>query len=448
MLMADISGIRGRVGDSFTPDIVARFASAFATIMEAKNCLVGSDTRRSSEMVKFSAISGLLAAGCGVTDVDVVSTPTAQVATEKLSLDCAVVISASHNPEDWNALKLLGPDGVYLDHAGITELKELFDNPSRIRYVENEKIRDYSTFQGAERLHIDSVISDIDRELIRESSFRVALDASGGAGGRVARDLLEDLGCEVFVIDTSQGVFYFPERRDEHFAQMARAVAGMQLDVGFGLDPDGDRLTVVTDRGEVLLEEKTLALAVAYQLERRKGPVVTNQSTTMAIDEIAAAHDVPVYRSKVGEVYVVQKMREVSAVIGGEGNGGVILPQVHYGRDAMAAMGHLLCYAALRRDSFSTLADELPRTHMHKLSIDIQEIELETVFERLVSCLDGEVDQSGEGLRMTWKDAWMHVRPSRTEPLLRIYAEAKDTQRVEEIMDIAQRAVAPPDEPA
>jgi phosphomannomutase len=441
MLMVDISGIRGQVGSTFTPDIVARFASAFASLTGMKSCLVGCDTRRSSEMVKFSAISGLLAAGCGVVDVGVVCTPTAQVATEKLSMDGAVVVSASHNPEDWNALKLLGPDGIYLDAERMAALRALFADPARIRYAVTDRLRDCSIFQGAERLHINAVLAGVDRAAIRARGYRVGVDASGGAGARIARDLLEELGCEVIVVHPAQGVFYFPENRATHFAQLSRAVRDLGLDVGFGLDPDGDRLTVVTDVGEVLLEEKTLALAVAYRLERDPGPVVTNQSTTMAIDEIAAARGVKVYRAKVGEVYVTTKMKDVGAVVGGEGNGGVVFPEVHYGRDAVAGMGHLLNYAAAAGARFSALAAALPRTFMDKVSVPIEGIEPALAYARIASALGGRRDEDAEGLRLVFSDGWLHVRPSRTEPLLRIYGETRDGNRLAAMLDGARAAV-------
>jgi len=437
-LMVSISGVRGVVGESLTPEVVVRWGQAYGTYVKGGRVVVGRDTRVSGEMVKHSVLAGLLSAGCGIIDLGVVTTPTATIMIEELGADGGVVISASHNPIEWNALKFFNADGQYLDAVEGEALLAVCERGD-FRQARWHQIREVEGNARAADVHLLKVLGILDVEAIRARKFRVALDSCNGAGVEITSRLLTELGCDLVRIHcTPDGLFpHDPEPSFENLQDLCKLVRGEPgIDAAFAQDPDADRLAVVNERGAFIGEEYTLALAADYVLATRPGKVVINMSTSRAVEDVAARRGSTCERVAVGEVNVARRMREIGAVIGGEGNGGVIDPRVHFGRDSLAGMGLILEAMAGRRQRLSELVAGLPRYHMLKSKAPCPP-------DRLAAALGGmrrEGEASGarandaDGLRLDWPDAWVHIRSSNTEPVVRVIGEAADERRARELV--------------
>jgi len=436
-LMIGISGVRGVVGEGLTPVLLTTYSAAFGNFCKSggkdafPKVVLGRDSRISGEMCRLAVLSGLLATGCEVIDIGVCPTPTVQIAVEKLKANGGIVITASHNPIQWNALKFVGPDGTFLSQK---EAEKLFD------LVKNDKIA-YQSWNGLGKVrsdhswiekHVQKILKlrYIDVKRIKRKKLTVVLDCCNGAGGTISPGLLKALGCQVIGLFTSpDGNFaHNPEPRPENLVSLCRAVKKNKADIGFANDPDVDRLAIVSDRGIPLSEEATLALATKFILSKKlKSKVVTNVSTSRMIDEIAKEFGSKVYRTKVGEAHVVKRLKAIKGVIGGEGNGGVILPELHYGRDALVGMALILEYLAESEKTITDLASDLPRYFMIK-----KKGELTKDFERNLAKLKRkyakEKIDSIDGVKIDVKDSWIHVRKSNTEPIFRIIAEAKSKE--------------------
>jgi len=437
-LMVSISGVRGVIGESLTPEVVVRWGQAYGTYVGGGRVVVGRDTRVSGEMVKHSVLAGLLSTGCGIIDLGVVTTPTATIMIEELGADGGIVISASHNPIEWNALKFFSADGQYLDDA---EGQELLDICRRgdFRQAKWHQIREVEANSRAADVHLKKVLGIVDVEAIRAKKFRVALDSCNGAGVEITARMLTELGCDLVRIHcTPDGLFpHDPEPSFENLQDLCKLVrADRGIDAAFAQDPDADRLAVVNEQGAFIGEEYTLALAADYVLAERPGKVVINMSTSRAIEDLAARRNSTCERVAVGEVNVARRMREVGATIGGEGNGGVIDPRVHYGRDSLVGMALILELMARRGRRLSELVSELPRYHMLKTKAPCPAERLAPALEamRREGQAAGARSTDLDGLRLDWPDAWVHIRSSNTEPVVRVIGEAADRKRVEELV--------------
>jgi len=438
-LMVSISGVRGVIGESLTPEVVMRWGQAYGTYVGGGRVVVGRDTRVSGEMVKHSVLAGLLATGCGIIDLGVVTTPTATIMIEELGADGGIVISASHNPIEWNALKFFSRDGQYLDAAEGRELLEI-GRRGEFRRAKWHQIREVEANARAADVHLKKVLGIVDVEAIRARHFRVALDSCNGAGVEITARMLTELGCDLVRIHcTPDGLFpHDPEPSFENLQDLCKLVRAEQnVDAAFAQDPDADRLAVVNEQGAFIGEEYTLALVADYLLAARPGKVVINMSTSRAIEDLAARRGSTCERVAVGEVNVARRMREVGAVIGGEGNGGVIDPRVHLGRDSLVGMALILECMAKSGRSLSALVGALPRYHMRKTKAQCPP-------EKLAAAMAGmrrEGEASGarvnetDGLRLAWPDAWVHVRPSNTEPIVRVIGEAADERRADGLVN-------------
>lgn len=439
-LMVSVSGIRGRVGHALTPEVVARYAAAFGAWSIAQSAssaiVVGRDSRVSGAMFHRVVVGTLQLVGCDVIDIGMTTTPGCQLAVEHHHAAGGLMLSASHNPIEWNALKLIGSSGLFLEASEGEAMRALLD--TGIPYATWDHIGAVTTDDDVARRHIESVlaIDFVDVEGIRARRFRVALDCVRGAGATIMPLLLEQLGCEVVGMNMEpDGRFpREPEPIPANLREFERFVSESGADIGFAVDPDVDRLALVSEEGRAVGEDYTLALAARVVLRHRNGPIVTNLSTSLLIDDVAREAGVEAVRAPVGEVNVAVRMRELNAPIGGEGNGGVILPEVHLGRDA--PIGAALVLQLLLEDArpLSAIVASLPRYVIVKDKLDRPDASLETVYTALRGAFpDAEVDTQ-DGLRLSWPDRWVHVRPSGTEPIVRVIAEGPDEEAARELV--------------
>jgi phosphomannomutase len=438
-LMISISGVRGIVGRSLTPELLVRLGEAFGTYMRSGRVVVGRDTRVSGEMVKCAVFSGLLSTGCAIVDVGIVSTPTTTLMIEQLHADGGVVISASHNPVEWNALKFFRSDGVYLNAEEGEDLLRIYYSGDFVRKPW-DALKTIECVPDAEAHHVERVLSILDVPLIQSKHFRVALDCCNGAGVGVSLRLLRALGCSVEPIHcTPDGLFpHTPEPNFINLQDLCRFTKERGADIGFATDPDADRIAVVSEDGEFLGEELSLALAAQYVLSRtaeRGRPVVINMSTSRVTEDVAKSAGSSVVRTAVGEVNVAEKMESIKAIIGGEGNGGVIDPRVHYGRDAIVGMGLILEHMARSGARCSDLAGALPRYAMLKTKIECPAARGREIIRALKTEAPAARASLEDGLRLDWDDRWVHLRASNTEPVMRIIAEARTPDAAQALVE-------------
>lgn len=434
-LMVSVSGIRGRVGEALTPEVVARYAAAFGAWAcargSSRDVVVGRDSRVSGPLFQRVVLSALESVGCSPIDVGMAPTPTVQLAVEHHHAAGGLAITASHNPIEWNALKFIGPDGLFLKAEDGAAMRALVEDG--IAYVGWDELGTTRTDPDAVRRHLDAILALplVDVEAIRRRRFRVALDCCHGAGGTIMPVLLEALGCEVRAIGlTPDGRFPRPpEPIAEQLGELEALVREHRADIGFATDPDVDRLALVLDDGRAPGEDYTLALAARVVLRRTPGLVVTNLSTSRVVDDAVESLGGRVLRAPVGEVNVAVRMREAGAVVGGEGNGGVILPDLHLGRDAPLAAALILQALVDEGRPLSAVVADAPRYAIVKDKLDRPDVSLDEVYAALRERFPEASVDTQDGLRLAWPDAWVHVRPSGTEPIVRVIAEAPDEAR-------------------
>ena len=428
-LMVSISGIRGIVGEALTPEVVQAFAAAFGAWArgnagEGATVVVGRDSRPTGPMVARAAESGLMAAGCSVIDVGLAPTPTIMLRVGRLGAAGGLAITASHNPAPWNALKLIGPRGMFLRPE---EAEAVLGRRKAGNLVSWEQVGKIDQDTGAVSDHIDAILAcgEVDVEAIRRAGFRVALDCGRGAGGVLTPLLLEKLGCEVVGLDLEpDGLFSRnPEPVPENLGGLCDLVKESGADIGLAHDADVDRLAIVTEDGCAVGEECTLALAAEHVLGLAAGPVVTNLSTSSMVERICERAGVTCERTPVGEIHVADRLRAVGGAIGGEGNGGVILPSLQFTRDAPAAAALILSHLARTGGRASELVARLPRVPMQKSKFPLDGPVPVDLAERLLSVLPGATLDESDGVRLSAGESWVHVRASNTEPLLRVIGE-------------------------
>lgn len=446
-LMVSVSGVRGRVGEALTPETVAHFAAAFGAWASRggnRAIVVGRDSRISGPLFQRVVQSALESVGCNVIDIGMVPTPTVQLAVEHHHAAGGLAITASHNPIEWNALKFIGPSGLFLSADEGAEMRALLDGT-----IPRAGILELGTTtvdDAAVARHIDSVLSlpFLDVEGIRSRRFRVALDCCHGAGAVIMPRLLSELGCEVYAINMEpDGRFHRPpEPVAANLGELEALVRNTGADVGFATDPDVDRLALVADNGKAIGEDYTLAFAVRAVLRHKKGPVVTNLSTSRVVSDVASEMGVPFHFASVGEVNVALAMLKVGAIVGGEGNGGVILPELHAGRDA--PVGAALILQLMHEESLplSELVSSRPAYVIVKEKLDRPGVPLGEVYEALKRTFPEAAADTQDGLRLDWSDRWVHLRPSGTEPIVRVIAEAPSEHEARELVARARAPLA------
>jgi len=435
--MAGVSGVRGIVGEGMTPDVALLWASGFGTYLHGKKVVVSRDSRPTGGMLNYAVKAGLLAAGCDVDDIGVVPTPVGALAVERRGAGGGIIITASHNSQPWNALKFVRADGRMLTEPEFKELEQIVLN-GPIRSVSWDKIGREVAWDGAELMYLTAVtgLSPLNLDRIRRKKFRVAFDGVNGAGSFLYPQLLESLGCEVVAIHSDgSGLFpHPPEPLPANLGDLSKKVIAENCRIGFAVDPDGDRLAVVDEKGRPIGEEVTLALGLMATLDAVRGPIVVNCLTSQVIDDLAERYSVSCHRTKVGEANVAAGIKELGAIAGGEGNGGMILPELHLVRDAGIGMALILNLLSSGKKSVSELVGTLPSYQMIKTSIPVGEVDTASLLEALSSRYPHDQISRIEGVRVTHEDGWVQIRPSNTEPILRVYAEARSLESVERIM--------------
>jgi phosphomannomutase len=434
-LKISISGIRGIVGKSLTPQLITKFSEAFSSYIGGGKIAVGSDTRPSAGMVKHAVFSGLLSCGASPVDLGILPIPSLQIYTKEKKLAGAISITASHNPVEWNALKLIKKGGYFLFPIEAEELLDFYYQGKfrRVQVPEGIEIEKDPFIPHQKK--IDRFI-DIDR--IKKKKPKVIVDPCGGAAAPYVSAYLEKLGAEVICINGEWGGGFprNPEPVSGNITALCEAVLKHGADIGFAQDADADRLAVVDERGIPIGEENTLALAVdSYLKIKRASPVVVNLSTSRVIKDIAVRAGVKLYRTKVGEINVARKMALEGASVGGEGNGGIIVSDVHRCRDSFTGMALLLEYLSWSGEKTSELRAGLPDYFMIKDKVKASFREGKRILDKLNSKFgEGECDDT-DGLRVDFPDFWYHVRPSNTEPVVRIIVEGKDKETAEKIFN-------------
>jgi phosphomannomutase len=446
LLKIGVSGIRGVVGEFLTPSLALAFAQAFGSYVGSGRVVVGRDTRTSGPMLQHAVQCGLLAAGCEVVDVGILPTPTIQIYTGATRARGGLAITASHNPPEYNALKLFNSHGLFFNTYERTELLDIY-HQSDFHQAENDEIRRVSRdYDAPRRMHVERVLRHVDAERIRARRFRVALDAVNGAGSVMTPGFLTDtLGCELHAIsiDPTKVFPRVAEPRPDTLGDLAQLVRERGCEIGFGQDPDGDRLAVADENGNVLDNDDVLALVVDAALERHPGDVVVNLTTSSVVDDIARLHGRRVFRTPVGEANVVETMQAVRAVIGGEGsNGGIIFPPVHLCRDSYTGMAFLLQRMAATGLTIGELAARLPRYYRKLGKVAFEHGKLGPLMQSLEEQFPNARLDRSDGLKLILDDAWIHVRASNTEPLLRLAAEARSEERVELLYADVHRSLA------
>lgn len=435
-LMMSVSGVRGIVGETMTPELAVQLGTAFGSHLGGGHVILGRDSRPSGELLESAIKSGLLAVGCNVTELGIVTTPGAALTVLERSARGGVVVTASHNPVQWNGIKFLTAEGF----APPPEIAEKIFSRYRERhfnYADVDSVghcqRDLSTNDR----HVARVLRNLDVAAIRRRQLNVVLDSINGAGGASGKMLLERLGCKVIHVNAEpSGRFaHVPEPTAENLAGLCDTVLRAGADIGFAQDPDADRLAIIDNLGRYIGEECTLALSAKFVFAKTPGPAAANLSTSRMIDDLAAraGSKCVVHRTSVGEANVARAVLENNCVIGGEGNGGVIDPRVVPVRDSLAAMGLVLSLLAEDWRPFSNIVDELPRYVMIKQKFDLDRSQMDAWLQRVRMAAEGGRINDADGLRIDWPEGWVHVRPSNTEPIARVIAEASDAAAAESL---------------
>lgn len=436
VLMRSVSGIRGIVGDTLTPQILLSHVKAFLEITCARKIVIGRDSRPTGDAI-VSYVSGLCRlSGADVVEVDLATTPSVELFVTRLHADGGIIVTASHNPLEWNALKFLDHRGIFL---GPSEVKDLFAlaDAGKFDFPDYRQMGKLEILKDADAFHIDDTLAIpfLDVEAIRAKHFKVAVDAVNGAGSYIVPRLLESLGCEVVRIHcTPDGTFpRGPEPIPSNLGDLRAAVKENHCAVGFAVDPDADRCALVDGNGDSIGEEYTLAIATDAVLSKKKGPVCVNLSTSRMSEDVAIKYGVGFSRAKVGEVNVSLQMMDDNCIVGGEGNGGVILPAVHYGRDSLVSAALVLAWMAENNGGPEKFKAENPSYAMPKKKFPLGKKPVKEIFAEVAKEFARWKTDTRDGLWLGKEKCFVHVRASNTEPVIRIIAEAPTEKEAEEL---------------
>lgn len=428
--MFSVSGLRGIVNRDINEAVVEYYARAFAKFTGAEKTVIGRDTRGSGFRFCKAAVRGVSSYGSNVIDLGIVPTPTVLLMVRKLKADCGIVITASHNPEKWNALKFVTERGQFMNQDEFKRFARLIDSSKNNDMVKRRT--QISQYGEAINDHINSIYRKLNKPKL---GLKVGVDAVNGAAARALPQLCEKLGCQVVRINCRYHSVFprGPEPVPDNLRGLSSLIRRRHLDIGLACDPDGDRLATIDEFGQPVSEEMTLVLATDYVLTLRKGTVVTNLSTTALMDYVAARHHQFLYRTRVGEGNVVAKMMKEKSVIGGEGNGGVIYPVMNFGRDALVAAALILTMLKRSGKSLHEHVTGYPSMYMIKKRIKMKDLSFDRKLKMIEKEIPGKINRQ-DGLRITGSNFWVHVRPSQTEPLVRIIGEASDRRKINNVI--------------
>ena len=429
MLIRSASGLRGIVKDDFSPQMIDQYIMSFISNQNITSCVIGRDGRSSGKEISQWVINALTKYGVNVDSCDLSTTPTIQLMTEKDKYDGGIVITASHNPTEYNGLKFLQKDGTFLSPGQCNTLFTSVDN--KLVLNESEVVGEVSDYTSADEEHIAKVFAAqcINTNFIQSKKFKVVIDAVNGGGSNILPQLCKELGCDVTIINCNgDGNFTrVAEPLAENLKDLEEKVLEIGADIGFATDPDGDRLSIVSNTGEAIGEEYTLVLAFKNFINYQDSAIVTNLSTSRMIDDVSSGS----VRTKIGEAHVVEKMNELNISIGGEGNGGVILKEVHLGRDSLVAIAMVLNLLSKDDKSINEIISEIPEYILIKDKINIDD---SIDFDSLATLFDCNEINQDDGIKFSWSNKWIHIRKSNTEPIIRIFAEAKTRDEVNKLI--------------
>lgn len=448
-LIKSISGIRGTIGgkvnDNLTPLDVVKFASAFGTWLQNNSnkkdltLVIGRDARISGQMVSSLVTATLQGLGINVIDLGLSTTPTVEIMVPELKADGGIILTASHNPKQWNALKLLNSKGEFISGENGAEVLALAESED-FNYAEVDDLGKYETRDDAFDIHIQQILDlpMVDVEAIKAKKFKVVLDAVNSTGGIAIPMLLDKLGCETIKLYCEPtGHFpHNPEPLKEHLGDICELVKKEGADFGVVVDPDVDRLALIDEKGEMFGEEYTLVAVADYLLKNKNGTAISNLSSSRALRDVAQSHNSEYFASAVGEVNVVTLMKEKNAVIGGEGNGGIIYPDLHYGRDSLVGVALFLTHLAKENKTVSELRAGYPSYFMGKKKIELTpEINVDDILIKMEKEYQNEEVSTIDGVKIDFENNWVHLRKSNTEPIIRIYTEAKSQEEADRLGD-------------
>lgn len=443
-----VSGVRGEVGVSLDTRMITRFALAFGTLVQGGDVVLGYDSRTSSSMLRHAVLSGLIATGCQVIDVGLCPTPTVLLTAKVLKAKGSITITASHNPVEWNGIEFASESGKLLTQTERDRLLHLYELED-FGFRSWDRLGEVKVYGNAYKHHLESVLSSswLDVDLIRNAKLKVALDCGNGAGCMISPTLIKELGCEIVEVNcVPDGKFArSAEPTPDALTELSQTVLDTGADIGFAHDGDADRVVVVTDSGEALSGEWTYALVTDFILSKTQGDIVATVSTSRMIDDIAAKHGVKLHRTKVGVGYVVEKMHEVKAVLGGEGTGGVIHPEFHHTTDGITSIAAIIQYLVECNSTVSALVNAMPKYEMcrKKLEIPSQAVASQLV-ELILSRYKNENRSTDlttpkleltDGIKRVWDDRWVNIRKSGTEPVIRVFSEAPTISEAELLCD-------------
>lgn len=443
-LKVGISGVRGVVGQSFTPQLAASFAQAFGVYGGGGSVVVGRDTRTTGAMVEHAVVAGLLSVGCEPLVAGITPTPTLLMLTRRHKAAGGIAITASHNAAPWNALKFIGRGGLFLSPAQAEELLDVYHQQD-FPLVPEERLQQPESIPFPVEDHFARVINLVDHGAIRRRAWTVAVDCCNGVGALYSRSFLEEgLGCRVVAIhDHPNGRFErAPEPLPANLVALGQAVRTHHCDIGFAQDPDGDRLAIVDETGLPIGEDLTLALGIRQVLARhRQGPVAVNLTASRCVDDVARQFGSTVFRTPTGEINVCEAMLRTHAVVGGESNGGLMVPDVHPCRDSFTAMALVLELMTMEDERISELRAEIPRYALHKEAIPIRPGQAPAILRAIRRhYADRDLDLR-DGVYVNDPDAWIHIRRSNTEPILRLMAEAREPKQLAELVEDARSLI-------
>ncbi|MBX7246486.1 MAG: phosphoglucosamine mutase [Candidatus Sumerlaeaceae bacterium] len=441
--MISVAGIRGIVGDSLVPEEFLRYVLAFATLVEGGPVVLGGDSRLSRPMMRHLAFAGLSSAGCHVHDIGLAPTPTVGLMVRELRARGGIAITASHNPAQWNAYKFFDSEGTFLTAEANRRLLTIAES-GEFRRADYKHLGVVEPRTDGIQRHLSRVLENVDVAPIAARRFNIVVDCVNGVGGLIMGPLLEKLGCtaDIFNVDVNTEFPRNPEPLPANLRKLCERVIARKADIGFAVDPDADRLAIVDNTGRAIGEERTVTLCAASILGREKGPMVVNLSTTRAMDDVAAKFGVPLHRTPIGEANVVEVMRRTNALIGGEGNGGVIYPKVHSGRDAATGVAMILEAMARSGVTSAELNASVPDYVMVKTKYDITGKDLADLCARMKSeYADASEIVTVDGVKACFPDRWIHMRASGTEPVVRVFAEAPDEKAAQDLVSRVEARV-------
>jgi len=443
LLKIGISGVRGIVGDTLTPELIMDFASAFGTYLSSKKVLLGRDTRISGPMLHSATTSALLAAGCDVVDLGICPAPILQYMVKRLKAKGAISISAGHNDADWNALTFINQEGTYLNSYQGEEVLDIY-HLEKFKKVSTEKLGKLTPKTDYLDNYFGKLTNFLNVGAIKEAAFKVVIDACNGGGAGIVDVFCKNLGCELFPVNNERtGYFpHDPEPRPRNASEVASIAKIVKADVGFLLNSDVSRISIVTEDGETLSEEYTLPLIAEYYLRKQPGAVITNYSTSRMIEDVSQCLDCHVIKVKVGQSDGIQTMIEEDGVMAGEGSGSIAIKEFQPAFDGFLAMGMILEMMAVKSIKISAMVKDLPKYHIIKEKIYCPPVKAHSIVNDIKKLYTSQDISTTDGIKTEWEDGWIHIRASATEPMIRIISESQSREKAQERLDKAANFIS------